>query len=140
MKGAFDDAEKLIDEALRIYPDNPFYLSVRGLCIGMNGDIFTGEKLCRQALEMASRKDPMLYVNIGRLLLSEGKRAEARKNFKKAYELDNTNSPAALQLSKMGVRKKPVLRFLRRDHFLNIQLGRLRHAINTRRAGQLKNI
>ncbi|MBN2185004.1 MAG: hypothetical protein JW746_06715 [Candidatus Krumholzibacteriota bacterium] len=136
-RGAFDEAAMLINEALKMHPDDPYFLSMLGFCTGMRGNLFAGEKMCRQALEMAKDKDPVFYVNIGRLLLSGGNRVEARKYFMKAYRIDNTNSPAALELSRMGVRKRPIVRFLERDHPLNIWLGRIRHSLSEKRAGYL---
>ncbi|HSG26982.1 MAG TPA: hypothetical protein VLA34_00780, partial [Candidatus Krumholzibacterium sp.] len=62
-----------------------------------------------------------------KVLLEQKDRQNARICFETAYKIDNTNAPAALELSRMGVRKKPVLSFLHRNHPLNIRLGKLRH-------------
>jgi len=53
--------------------------------------------------------------------------------------VDNTSAPAALELSRMGVRKKPVISFLARNHPVNVYLGKLRHWLREKRAGDLKN-
>ncbi len=124
----YGEASVLLAEALKISPDNPLYVSCRGLCVAMEGNPFAGKKMCIMALEMAGpEKDPMLYVNLGRVQLLEGDRRHARENFATAYRLDQTNAPAALELSRMGVRKRPVIPFLGRNHPLNIRLGKLRH-------------
>ncbi len=137
---SFDEAAMLINEALKIYPDNPHYMSAMGLCVSMQGNLFAGENMCRRALELAKEKDPLLFVNIGRVLLKSGKREEARKYFLVAYKSDNTNTPAALELSRMGVRRKPILSFFDRDHPLNIKLGKLRHTIRRNRANRSKKV
>jgi Flp pilus assembly protein TadD len=138
-KNNYKEASSLIMQALKIAPDNQLYLSSMGLCTAMQGKPTAGRNMCQQAIEMAGLdKDPMLYVNLGRVLLAAGDRENARKNFTLAYKLDNTNAPAALELSRMGVRKKPVLSFLKRDHFLNIRLGKIRHMINEWRNPGLK--
>lgn len=139
-KGDFRQASILIDEALKISPENPVYVSSMGLCVAMMGNSFAGEKMCRQALGMKNASCPLLLVNLGKILLSEGKRSEARDYFTKAYSLDNTFAPAALELSRMGVRKKPVLRFLNRDHWLNVRLGKIRHQIVLMRGSGLKKL
>jgi hypothetical protein len=91
------------------------------------------------ALQFAGNKrEPMLYVNFGRVLLERGERMKARDQFMKAYRLDNTNAPAALELSRMGVRKKPVIPFLSRNNPLNVYFGKLRHRLNEKRAADLK--
>ncbi len=137
-KGAFDDAIALIDEAIKMRPEDPYFLSMLGLCKGLQGDLQAGMAMCRQALQAAKTKDPIFYVNLGKLYLNDENRTEARKLFMKAYRIDNTYSPAALELSRMGVRKRPVLSFLERDHPLNIWLGKIRHAISQKRAGGLE--
>ena len=135
----YGDALKLLEQALKISPEHPVYLSTMGMCESMLGDPEAGEKLCRTALVLAgAERDPMLYVNLGRVLLEKGNRSKAREYFMKAYRLDNTNAPAALELSKMGVRKKPVLPFLSRNNPLNIKLGKFRHWLREKRAGDLK--
>ncbi len=139
-RGNFAEAAQLLKEALKISPDNPTYISSLGLCIGMQGNIFVGEKMCRQALAMSQEKDPILYVNIGKVVLEDGRRKEARKNFMSAYRLDNTNAPAALELSRMGVRKSPVLPFLSRKHPLNVTLGKIRHRLRQMRSPEMKKL
>jgi len=127
-RNRYSQASALLVEALRISPENPRYLSFLGLCVGMKGDLAAAEKTCRKAAAL-SADDPIVFVNLGRVLLEGSKRKEARKNFMLAYKLDNTNAPAALELSRMGVRRKPVLPFLDRNNMLNVYLGKLRHRI-----------
>ncbi len=135
----YADAVKFLEQALKISPENPVYLSTMGLCESMMGDPVKGEEKCMLALQLAGReRDPMLYVNLGRVVLERGDRMKARDYFTKAYRMDNTNAPAALELSRMGVRKKPVVPFLGRNHPLNKYLGRLRHQLKEKRAGELK--
>jgi Flp pilus assembly protein TadD len=132
-------AIKLLEQALKISPENPVYLSMMGWCEAEMGDPMQGEIMCRKALQVSGReRDPMLYVNLGRVLLLKGDRMKAREQFMKAYRKDNTNAPAALELSRMGVRKKPVLPFLTRNNPLNIYLGKIRHRIVEKRAADLK--
>jgi Flp pilus assembly protein TadD len=126
----FKRAASLLKEALKIAPGNPNYLSHMGLCTGMTGDLRDAEIMCRKAVSLAPLQ-PILLVNLGRVLLEQGKREEARKAFTRAYEIDDTNAAAALELSRMGVRRRPVLRFLDRAHPLNVLLGRVRHRILT---------
>ena len=135
----YGEALKLLEQALKISPENPVYLSTMGLCESMMGDDAKGERMCRMALKLAGQeRDPMLYVNLGRVLIERGDRMQARENLMKAYKLDNTNAPAALELSRMGVRKKPVIPFLDRDHPLNRYFGRLRHKLMEQRTEGLK--
>ena len=136
----YGEALGLLEKALKISPEHPVYLSTMGLCEAMMGDALKGEKMCRAALKLAGReRDPMLFVNLGRVMLERGDRQSARDNFTMAYRIDNTNAPAALELSRMGVRKKPVLPFLPRNNILNIRLGKLRHQLREMRTRDLKD-
>jgi Flp pilus assembly protein TadD len=128
VRGKFDKAEELLGEALRISSENPLYLSYFGLCVGMRGDLGEAQKLCSKAAKL-SPHSPIILVNLGRIMLEQGYRKEARDFFARAYALDNTNSPAALELSGMGVRRQPVIRSLARSHPFNLVLGKMRHRI-----------
>ena len=130
-RGNFKRAASLLKEALKIAPSNPNYMSHMGLCMGMMGNMRDGEIMCRKAVTLEPLK-PILLVNLGRVLLEQGNREEARKAFKRAYEIDDTHAAAALELSRMGVRRKPVIRFLHRNHPLNVFLGKVRHSILAR--------
>jgi hypothetical protein len=103
-----------------------------GLCLGMLGNLNEGEAMCRKAVTLAPL-EPILFVNLGRILLEQGSRREARRAYTRAYEIDDTHAAAALELSRMGVRRKPVLKFLHRSHWLNIMLGKWRHRILQRK-------
>lgn len=128
VRGKFEKAEELLAEALRISSENPLYLSYFGLCVGMRGDLAEAQKLCSKAAKL-SPHSPIVLVNLGRIMLEQGYRKEARDFFTRAYSLDNTNSPAALELSGMGVRRQPVIRHLERSHPVNLVLGKMRHRI-----------
>jgi Flp pilus assembly protein TadD len=125
-RGRFREASAFITQALKMYPDNPIYLSYLGYCIGALGNIDGGEKMCRRAMQMAPMI-PVVLVNLGRILVEQGKRKEARVLFAQAYEIDNTSTPAALELSRLGVRRPPVFPFLKRNCLMNKYVGLLRH-------------
>jgi tetratricopeptide (TPR) repeat protein len=124
----YDKAEALLADALKISPENATYISYHGLCVGMRGDLSEAEKLCRKAAKL-NPVNPIILVNLGRILLEEGMRKEARTLFSRAYDIDNTSSAAALELSGMGVRRQPVIPFLPRTNPLNFFLGKLRHRL-----------
>ncbi|HVO76915.1 MAG TPA: tetratricopeptide repeat protein [Candidatus Bathyarchaeia archaeon] len=124
----YEKASVLLADAVKISSENPTYTSYYGLCIGMLGDLAEAEKLCRKAAKL-NPANPIILVNLGRILLEEGMRKEARTCFSRAYELDNTSSAAALELSGMGVRRQPVIPFLARTNPLNCFLGKLRHRL-----------
>lgn len=131
-RGNYSGGKEYLERAVKIAPENPFYLSFLGVCIAMEGDRAKGKSLCADALKSLS-SEPILYVNLGRVLLEDGKKNEARKMFLKGYWMDRTNAPAALELSGMGIRKMPVIPFLSRNNLANVFLGKLRHRIVNRK-------
>lgn len=135
----YREASALLTEALKIAPDNPYYLSNLGLCVGMEGNFLAGERMCRKALTY-SPFVLLFFVNLGKVLSEAGRRKEARKCLMRAYMLDNTNAMAAIELSRMGIRRGRVFRFLNRDHPLNIFFGKLRHRILGYKNSELKKL
>jgi Flp pilus assembly protein TadD len=126
-RGNFLNAKQYLEEAVKIAPDNPAYLSMLGLCEAKEGDISRGKSLCSRAANIAP-DEPMPYVNLGKILLMEkGRRKEARDVLLKAYRIDRRNLEVAMELSRMGIRRAPVLSFLPRQHRLNVIMGKLRH-------------
>lgn len=127
-RGRYREASAILTKALKMAPDNPIYVSHLGYCVFMLGNACDGEKMCRKAMKMAPTV-PIILVNLGKVLVERGLRQEARVLFAQAYQIDNTSSPAALELSRLGVRKPPVLPFLDRRNILNKYLGLLRHRL-----------
>ncbi|MDZ7861046.1 MAG: hypothetical protein U5O15_10365 [Candidatus Krumholzibacteriota bacterium] len=130
-RGNHSGAREYLEKAVKIAPDNPFYLSYLGLCTAVEGDVVKGKSLCAEAVRSLST-EPILYVNLGRVLLKDNRKDEARRMFLKGYSMDRSNAPAALELSSMGIRRKPVIPFLPRQNPLNVFLGKLRHKIGNR--------
>jgi Flp pilus assembly protein TadD len=127
-RGRFREASVLITQALKMAPDNPVYISYLGYCIGSLGNVDAAEKMCRRAMQLAPTL-PIVLVNLGRILVEKGLRKEARVLLAQAYSIDNTNAPAALELSRLGVRRPPVFPFLKRNNFMNKYAGILRHRL-----------
>ena len=85
-----------------------------------------GMDLCRHACRV-SFYEPENFLNLARTSLLAGKRDEAFQAIRQGRALD----PGSLQLrelhDKLGIRRQPVLRFLRRRNLINQILGRFRH-------------
>ncbi len=64
-----------------------------------------------------------LYLNLGRIYLKADRKAEAAGAFHKGISIDPDNKEIKKFLSKLGNRRKPILRSLPRTHFLNKYLG-----------------
>jgi tetratricopeptide (TPR) repeat protein len=112
--------------AHRLDPTSPRFRSYFGLCLGL------GERRFDRALELcrAAAKEeffnPALYHNLARLHLAFGFKAEGIRFLRRALMIDPRNDAALSDLRALGVRRKPVLGFLRRNHLVNRWIGRLR--------------
>ena len=114
------------EEALQISPDNAEYLSFYGLCIALaREDYDTALRICERAVKM-DPDNPINRVNLGKVYKLQGENSTAYDIFIKAWKLDKSHPAAAAELSRMGVRRPPVISFLPRSHWLNKQLGVLR--------------
>lgn len=130
-------AIKHLEEALQISPNNPGYLSHYGLCIAMEREDYDAAiKLCERALKI-DPKDVMSRVNLGKVLRLRGENGAAYEEFLRAWRSDKSHPAPASELSRMGIRRPPVLAFLPRSHWLNVRLGRLRARLSRGMQGRL---
>jgi len=121
-----DAAMKRLEEALEISPNNALYLSHYGLCVAMVREDFQAAlKLCERSVKMEP-KNPINRVNLGKVYRLLGDNSKAYRSFLMAWKTDKTHPSAASELSRMGIRRPPVLTFLSRSHWLNRRLGVLR--------------
>ncbi|MGD8413812.1 MAG: hypothetical protein PVF33_06250 [Candidatus Latescibacterota bacterium] len=119
-------ALKRFEEALQISPNNALYLSYYGLCVAMEkNDHASASRLCERAAKM-DPKNPVIRVNLGKVFRLMGDNSRAYDSFLGAWKTDKSHPSAAVELSRMGIRRPPVLRFLSRSHWLNKKLGILR--------------
>lgn len=101
------------------------YLSYYGLCLAVEKrQLNEGIRFCRQALEQEFF-NPDLCCNLGRLLFRAGRRKDAYEVLVKGYSLQPNHQGIFEELSRMGVRRRPVLGFLSRKNPLNVVLGRM---------------
>lgn len=130
-----DAARKQLEMALQICPQQPSYLSLYGLCVAVESEDYeSARRICEKAVRM-SPNDPLNRVNLGKVLRLEGNTGAAYGEFLTAWKLDRMHPAPASELSRMGIRRPPVLGFLPRSHWLNIRLGRLRANMIRMRTG-----
>ncbi|HEU4401975.1 MAG TPA: hypothetical protein VFT43_07700, partial [Candidatus Polarisedimenticolia bacterium] len=83
------------------------------------------QEICEGAVR-AEFYNPELYLNLGRVYLKGGDRARAFGAFVRGLQL-SPRHPALIQsIRRLGIRRRPVLRFLGRRHPFNRVLGRMR--------------
>lgn len=122
-----DPQAKLDKQALERLPLE--LLSYYGLCIALvENRVEEGIHLCQKA----ARKDifrPDFYLNLGKVYSKANQKARALETFKRGAAVTEKNAQLMRELKKFGIRKKPVLSFLSRSHFLNRYAGLLLHRL-----------
>jgi tetratricopeptide (TPR) repeat protein len=126
------NALKLLSIALDDYPDDPFLLSYYG-CLEaiLNKNYKLGIETCSKAIKMFKGKTPfgqeffypIFYLNLGRTHLAAGNKKKAIEAFHKGLTYDHENKDLLREIKKLGMRRKPVVRFLSRSHPINKYIG-----------------
>ena len=111
-RNRFRDALGHLVEALRIAPSNPVYLSYFGLCLAH------------------AERD-----NLGKVYRLKGENRAAHAQFLRAWEIQKGHPAAASELTRMGIRRPPFIRFLSRKHWANRYLGLLRANLERKLVG-----
>ncbi len=121
-RGRFRDALRLFDEDL-CFTQDPTALSYYAVCLAEEEGIFDkAVSLCVMAAEKEFY-NPVVYLNLGRILLLNNQKGTAFKAFKKGLKFDDTNAEILSIVEKLGKRRRPVVSFLPRNNSLNRLLG-----------------
>jgi hypothetical protein len=83
-----------------------------------------GLALCINALKR-DVKNPVIYCNLGKLFLKVNEKGRAYKAFDKGLQLSKqSDKECSKEIKELGVRRAPIVGFLKRDNFLNVTLGK----------------
>lgn len=91
-------------------------------------EIPKGIALCEHAVEIEFYR-PENYVNLARTHLLARNRGRAVDAVERGLAIDSRHPELRELQQKLGRRRRPVLRFISRDHPVNRVLGRVRHAV-----------
>ena len=124
------DALEQFRTTQRLDPTNACFRSYYGLCLGLVERRFDRAlELCRSAAR-EEFFNPLLYHNLARVHLTFGFKAEAIRFLTRGLMIDPACGPIVQELRRLGVRRGPVLRFLRRRNPVNRWFGKLRERIH----------
>ncbi|MFA5073326.1 MAG: hypothetical protein WC539_05455 [Nitrospirota bacterium] len=127
-------AYAVAQQAMILYPDEPFILSLYGsLQAVLDKKYRSGVDNCTKALSLLKRKKgtgkemlyPVLYLNLGRAYSAAGKKRNALTAFKQGLVYDHEHAGLLKEVKKMGTRKTPPLSFLDRSNPVNKLLGKM---------------
>lgn len=112
-----------IEKALKLR-DTPEWYSYLGYCIArQRGQHRKGLELCQESLSVEP-DNPVHYLNLGRVYLAKGDKAEALRSWREG--MAKGGSPELLQqLERLGTRKGAVIPMLSRKNPINHYLGLL---------------
>jgi predicted Zn-dependent protease len=123
------EALEMMKKALEEEPGNPVYLSHLGVLMAQAKKNYTmAEKLCSQALKK-KHNDPELHLNLANVYVDAGRYDDAVHALEQGLKYTKQNKRLKQRLRQLGDRRPPIIPFLGRGNFLNVQLGKLRHSI-----------
>jgi len=128
----------LLNSALLEYPDEPFLLSYYG-CLEavINKNLAYGIDTCKRALDMLNDRSPVskevfyptFYLNLGRAYIASGKKQDAIEAFEKGLSYDEENKDLLWEARKLGMRRQPVIPYLKRTNPINKYIGMILHKL-----------
>ncbi len=125
----------VLREGHELYPEDPFILSYYG-CMASIVDKKhkSGVEACQRALDKLAQKfpvgldtsvRPLFYLNLCRAYLAGGKKKLAVDTLYKGMRYDTENGMLHQELVKLGVRREPFFKFLKRSNPINKYIGLL---------------
>ena len=122
--------EKALAKLRRAYEcdkHNPYFMSFLGLSIARAQRKWEqASDLCELAVQL-NPKEIQFYLNLGEVYASSGRRERALDKLDDALELFGGDARLRQARSKVQNRRNPIVPFFGRAHFLNRELGKLRH-------------
>ena len=106
---------------------NPYFMSFLGLSIARAQRKWEqASELCEMAVQLKP-KEIQFYLNLGEVYAASGLRERALDKLDGAIELFGEDARLRQARSRVQNRRNPILPFFGRAHFLNRELGKLRH-------------
>jgi tetratricopeptide (TPR) repeat protein len=108
---------------------NPYYASFLGLSIARAEQKWDeASDLCERAVQL-KRKEIQFHMNLVEVYALAGQREKTLDRLHSASKLFGNDARLRRMRSKLQKRRVPLLPFFGRTHFLNRELGKLRHRI-----------
>jgi tetratricopeptide (TPR) repeat protein len=106
-------------------PQNARFRSSYALALALvRGQYLGAVELARAAVRQEFY-NPELYMNLAKIYLAFDFKPEAIRFLRRALMVDPDNEAAQAKLGELGIRRRPPLRFLPREHLINRLLGRM---------------
>jgi predicted Zn-dependent protease len=119
------EAFEHLSRAYLMDPQNARYRSSYALALALVRGQFMGAVELGRAAVRQEFYNPDLYLNLARVYLAFGFKADAVRFLRRGLMVDPDHDRCQRMLRELGVRRRPPIRFLPRGHGLNRLLGRL---------------
>ncbi|MFQ5694612.1 MAG: hypothetical protein ACE5HB_01330 [Terriglobia bacterium] len=122
-------ALEAFQRSVELEPGNALSLSYLGLLVALvQRNYSVAEQLGQEALRLR-HNEAQCYVNLSEVYVRAGQRADAVECLTTGLQYTKRDARLVRALHNLGVRRRPVLRFLGRQNLLNRGLGRARHRL-----------
>jgi Tfp pilus assembly protein PilF len=119
------EAANAFRRAVKMDSENPRHLSYYGLILALGDEnVHDAINFCRGAIVRAAY-EPEFYVNLSKVYTKAGQRKKALEALVEGMNFDKTNALLRMEMKRLGIRRKPAVSFLSRDHIVNRSLGLL---------------
>ncbi len=109
-------------------PKDAVGLSYFGLSLALvKKEYKTAVELCKRAIDLEFYNGDH-YANLSRVYAAQGKRKKAVQTAEAGLKLQPENEELRAARRALGVRSRPAVPFLDRDHPINVSIGQVRHA------------
>lgn len=120
-----ESAHQCFKKAYNLDPEGAKANSWYGLTLALVEDkVQKGLDFCKKAI-LSNIPDALFYRNIGQVYLKFNNKHLAVTAFQKGLSIDKGNSQILKLWRTIGIRRKPFLKFLPRENFLNKMLGKM---------------
>lgn len=124
-KNRIPEAANAFRRAFKMDSENPRHLSYYGLILALGEEsVQDAINFCRGAIVRAAY-EPEFYVNLSKVYTKAGQRKKALEALVEGMNFDKNNTLLRLEMKRLGMRRRPAIFFLSRDHIVNKSLGRL---------------
>lgn len=136
-RGHGGEAFEHLSRAYLLDPQNPRFRASYALALALVKGQFLGAAELARAAVRQEFYNPDLYLDLARIYLAFGMKAEGIRYLRRGLMIDPAHEALQSELRRLGVRRRPPIRFLPRHHPLNRWLGKLRYRLLAGRAARV---
>lgn len=134
--GMFGEALDALTQAEELAPGHARIRSLRGLALAHAERDFAQARILCESAAKQEFFNPELYLNLARVYLVFGRRAEALRYLRRGLMIDPGHTRIQDEIASLGRRGVPMLPFLPRKHPINRALGGARNLIKSNLFGR----